>query len=121
MAVENDITDTILGQSEADTPGLRLRFLESRIRGLDEGEWIEYFALYGMKKWKESANYLEHIFSCLSKVAASLKNLEIDSIGIQEVDCGEAENYYILIYILSNGREKRNKDSRYIDRDSSDY
>ena len=50
LAVENEITKTILSQDEKDTPGLRLKFLESRKRGLDGGTWIEYFVLYKMKK-----------------------------------------------------------------------
>ena len=107
LAVENEITETILSQDEKDTPGLRLKFLESRKRGLDGGTWIEYFALYKMKKWTDTADYLEYVFSSLSKVVSSLKKLNVDSIGLQEVDCSEAESYYVLIYILSDGREIR--------------
>lgn len=105
LAVENEITDTILSHSESDTPGLRLKFLESRRRGLTGGDWIEYFALYKMKKWVETANYLEYVFSSLAKLSAGLKDLKVDSIGLQEVDCSEPGSYYVLFYILSDGRE----------------
>lgn len=105
LAVENKITETILSHDEELTPGLQLRFLESRRRGLECGSWIEYFALYKMKKWVDTADYLEYIFNCLGKLAGTLKNLNVDSIGLQEVDCSETGNYYILIYILSDGRE----------------
>jgi len=107
LAVENKITETILGQSEKDTPGLRLKFLESRKRGLDDGSWIEYFALYKMKKLEDTADYLEYVFKSLANLVATLKDLEVDSIGLQEVDCSESGSYYILIYILSNGQEIR--------------
>lgn len=110
LMVENEITDTILGQSEADTPGLRLKFLESRKRSLEDGDWNEYFVLYKMKKWVETAGYLEYIFSCLSKLLGKLKDLPCDSIGLQEVDCSEPGSYYILIYILSDGRNKSNEE-----------
>ena len=105
LAVENKITETILSHDEGLTPGLQLRFLESRRRGLEGGSWIEYFALYKMKKWVDTAPYLEYIFMCLGKLAKTLENLKVDSIGLQEVDCSETGNYYILIYILSDGRE----------------
>lgn len=110
LAVENEITETILSHEEKDTPGLRLKFLESRKRGLDSGTWVEYFALYKMKKWTDTADYLEYIFSNLAKMVSALKKLDVDSIGLQEVDCSEADGYYILIYILSNGKEIRGEE-----------
>ena len=110
LMVENEITDTILGQSESDTPGLRLKFLESRKRSLGEGDWTEYFVLYKMKKWVETAGYLEYVFSCLSKLVGKLKGLPYDSIGLQEVDCSEPGSYYVLIYILSDGRNKSDRE-----------
>lgn len=106
LAVENEITERILSLSEEQTPGLRLKFLESRKRGLDGGTWEEYFVLYKMKKWSDTVDYLEYVFKCLATMSSNLKNLNIDSIGLQEVDCSEAESYYILIYILSNGQEQ---------------
>ena len=108
LAVENEITEAILSQNEEDTPGLRLKFLESRKRGLDGGSWVEYFALYKMKKWVETADYLEYVFTSMAKVISTLKNLNVDAIGLQEVDCSEAGSYYILIYILSDGKEDEN-------------
>ena len=118
LAVENEITDTILAHSEKDTPGLRLKFLESRKRGLDNGTWVEYFALYKMKKWTDSADYLEYIFSSLAKMMSALKKLKVDSIGLQEVDCSEAESYYILIYILSDGKEIRGEETEEINEEN---
>ena len=40
-----------------------------------------------------------------------LRDLEVDSMGLQEVECGLSE-YYVLIYIISNGktREKEQYD-----------
>ena len=107
LAFENEITERILSLSEQDTPGLRLKFLESRKRGLSEGTWEEYFVLYKMKKWTDTAAYLEYVFMCLSKLLSNFKDLSIDSIGLQEVDCIESGSYYILIYILNNGREQQ--------------
>ena len=43
-------------------------------------------------------------------MVSALKKLDVDSIGLQEVDCSEADGYYILIYILSNGKEIRGKE-----------
>ena len=74
---------------------------------LEGGTWIEYFALYKMKKWVETVKYLEYVFSCLSKLMGELHDLPVDSIGLQEVDCSEPESYYVLIYILSDGQNIR--------------
>ena len=63
LGVENAITEKILSLSEKETPGLRLKFLESREMSLEGGTWIEYFALYKMKKWVETVKYLEYVFS----------------------------------------------------------
>ena len=107
LGVENDITEKLLSLTEEATPGLRLKFLESRKRDLEGGTWIEYFALYKMKKWVETVKYLEYVFGCLSKLMSELHDLPIDSIGLQEVDCSEPESYYVLIYILSDGQNIR--------------
>ena len=74
---------------------------------MEGGTWIEYFALYKMKKWVETVKYLEYVFGCLSKLMSELHDLPIDSIGLQEVDCSEPESYYVLIYILSDGQNIR--------------
>ena len=107
LGVENDITERLLSLTEEATPGLRLKFLESRKRDLEGGTWIEYFALYKMKKWVETVRYLEYVFECLSKLMSELHDLPVDSIGLQEVDCSEPESYYVLIYILSDGQNIR--------------
>lgn len=112
LGVENAITEKILSLSEKETPGLRLKFLESREMSLEGGTWIEYFALYKMKKWVETVKYLEYVFSCLSKLMGELKDLPVDSIGLQEVDCSEPESYYVLIYILSDGQSIRTENRR---------
>ena len=96
LGVENSVTEKLLSLTEEATPGLRLKFLESRKRDLEGGTWIEYFALYKMKKWVETVQYLEYIFGCLSKLMGELHDLPIDSIGLQEVD-----------YILSDGQSIR--------------
>ena len=41
-----------------------------------------------------------------------LKDLPVDSIGLQEVDCSEPESYYVLIYILSDGQSIRTENRR---------
>ncbi len=120
LEVENIVTEKILSLSEADTPGLRLKFLESRERrALEGGTWTEYFVLYKMKKWVETAKYLEYVFSCLSKLMGELRGLPIDSIGLQEVDCSEPESYYVLIYILSDGQSIRTKEGEQEDNEST--
>ena len=110
LEVENTVTEKILSLSEARTPGLRLKFLESRSRSLEGGAWTEYFVLYKMKKWEETARYMEYMFHSLSILMGELHDLPIDSIGIQEVDCSEPESYYVLIYILSDGQSIRTKE-----------
>ena len=77
---------------------------------MEGGAWTEYFVLYKMKKWEETARYMEYMFHSLSILMGELHDLPIDSIGIQEVDCSEPESYYVLIYILSDGQSIRTKE-----------
>jgi len=107
LGVENEVTKRILSLGEEKTPGLRLKFIESQKKNLENGTWIEYFVLYKMKKWVGTVKYMEYIFSSLSKLMSELDELPIDSIGLQEVDCSEPESYYVLIYIISDGKSIR--------------
>lgn len=107
LEIENNITTKILEQDEYQTPGVRLKFLESKKKSGDCGEWIEYSVLLEVTKWSDNADYLSYVFKNLGKVIKNYNLPGIDSIGLDEVDCGEAEFIYILLYILSNGKETK--------------
>lgn len=108
LEVENSLTRKILEfDYEEKTPGVRLRFLETRKKDKEYGEWYNYNILFEAVKYKDNPEYLSHVFSSISKIVKSWEGqTNIDVVGIQEVDCEEAEYYYILIYILSDGKEK---------------
>lgn len=68
-------------------------------KGLD---WTEYKILYSYKK-TDSLNNLELLFNQGTLEVEKLIELpNIDSVGLQEIDCGEAEYYYVLIYLIVN-------------------
>lgn len=108
LEVENSLTQKILEYEYEDrTPGIKLRFLETKNKKREYGEWIYYNILFEAYKYKDNPEYLSHIFSSISKIIKTWENYSnIDVIGIQEVDCEETDYYYILIYILSDGKDK---------------
>lgn len=71
----------------------------SKKKGLD---WTEYKILYSYKK-TDSLNNLELLFSQGTLEVEKLIALpNIESVGLQEIDCSEAEYYYVLIYLIVN-------------------
>lgn len=112
LGVKDQVTERILEFDYTQSPGLSLRFLETRNKETEEGSWTEYNVLYEIKKISETPQYMNHIFELLYRsIGNVLRDLEVDSMGLQEVECGLSE-YYVLIYIISNGktREKEQYD-----------
>ena len=112
LGVKDQVTERILDFDYTKSPGLSLRFLETRNKETEEGSWTEYNVLYEIKKISETPQYMNHIFELLYRsIGNVLRDLEVDSMGLQEVECGLSE-YYVLIYIISNGktREKEQYD-----------
>lgn len=108
LEIGNNLTEYILNYNYSEnTPGISLRFLETRKRSEELGDWDNYYVLFSALKYNDSIEYLDHIFKSISKIISDWSDkIEIDVIGLQEVDCSEVKYYYILIYILSNGRDK---------------
>ena len=108
LEVTSDLTDHILSYNYSETtPGISLRFLETKRKTEELGDWDSYYILFSALKYDDSVKYLEHIFSSISKIIGDWSDkVSIDVVGIQEVDCSEAKYYYILIYVLSNGKDK---------------
>lgn len=107
LDVRDQVTQKVLDFDYTKSPGLSLRFLEARNRQGEEGGWTEYNILYEIKKISETPGYLAYVFELLYRsVGTLLKDLPVESMGIQEVECGLSE-YYVLIYIISNGYEKK--------------
>lgn len=108
LQVKDEVTECILGfPYDKSTGGIvKLQFLESRNFEGPGGKWNEYNALFRIEKIKESAAYMGAVFEALSHLMKGLCQLENDGFGIQEVECGLADYYYVLIYIIKNdGRE----------------
>jgi len=98
LEVDDDITQRLLGFDYSLLPGLNLRFLETKKK---ENDWTEYLILYQVQKYRDTTQYFKHIFDILSVISKELAKItDIDSIGIQEVECGLTNYYYFLIYIL---------------------
>lgn len=91
-------------------PGVRVKTLDIEVHyNKETGNWRGYQVLYEIDKYKDMPDYLSHVFKCLGKIIYSFSHLDISSMGIQEVDCSYSDYYYILIYILSDGREESKK------------
>ena len=113
---DNDITRAILHLDPENVPGVRVKTLSQLKRISDGGSWEEYLVLYEIDKYLDTSDYLSHVFKCLGKVMSSLSRLKIDSIGIEEVACDYSDYYYVLIYILSDGKSyKESKENYHID------
>lgn len=117
LEIENPLTQKILEYDYEDkTPGIRLRFLETRKKEKEAGEWYNYNILFEVDKYKDSPEYLSHVFSSISRIIKTWEgHSNIDVVGIQEVDCEEANYYYILIYILSDGKDKEQTECKWND------
>lgn len=111
LGIKNDITEQILEHGKELT-GLKVKFLESRNKETNSGSWTEYNILLEVLKLDENnVEYLSSIFGMLSSLLKNLKHLDnIDSIGIQEVDCSLPKYYYFLIYIQSHGKDQNDEE-----------
>lgn len=71
----------------------------SKKKGLD---WTEYKILYLYEK-TDSLNNLELLFNQGTLEVEKLMEVpNIESVGLQEIDCGKAKYYYVLIYLIVN-------------------
>lgn len=116
LEVSNSLTDKILNFNyPEETPGIRLKFLETRKKDFEEGDWVNYNVLLEADKYKDTPEYLKHVLSSISKIVGTWETETglIDVVGLQEVDSGEAEFYYILLYILGDGKDKRTNNEEY--------
>ena len=114
--VDSDITRAILHLDPEKVPGVRVKTLSQLKKISDGGIWEECLVLYEIDKYLDTSDYLSHVFKCLGKVMSSLSRLKIDSIGIEEVACDYSDYYYVLIYILSDGKSyKESKENYHID------
>ena len=105
LEVYDEITDQLRKYNEEETPGCRVKFITSK----KHDTWIEYKVLYKIKKLQDTPSYLSYVFGCVSKAMDQLKDIEMDSIGIQEVYCEDPYSYYVLIYILSKDKEENER------------
>lgn len=97
LEVNNEITDSILNNQER--PGIRLKFIEGRIKQ----DWIEYNVLYEALKLDSSPQYLSKMLENLSSILRDYQGFKgVDTCGIQEVCCSNPSYYYFLIYIITD-------------------
>ena len=69
LEIQNQLTQRILEYDYIDkTPGIGLRFLETKKRNREAGEWIYYNILFEARKYQDTPEYLAHILGSLSKV-----------------------------------------------------
>lgn len=109
LSVKNELTLALMNLDPEFAPGVRFKFLEVKKKDEEMGSWIEYNLLLEIDKYQDSVEYLSYMFKNLGKVIKSYSNLEIESIGLSEVECSLPNYYYVLIYILSNGKDKEFK------------
>lgn len=113
---KDEIVEKILSHDEQNTPGCRVYFITSK---KERNSWIEYKVLYKIKKYKDSIDYLSYVFDCMAKVVKELRDLDINSIGIQEVYNNDPCSYYVLIYIIkeenNDGRIRETEQNGYFD------
>lgn len=111
LAVKNSITQSLMNLDPELIPGIRLKFLESTNCNEENGNWANIYALIEIDKFQETAEYISYAMEGLGKLIKTCSiHTDIDSIGIQEMECGLPKYYYVLIYILSNGETKEIKE-----------
>ena len=116
LAVKNNITQSLMSLDPELIPGIRLKFLESKNYNEENGNWVNIYALIEIDKFAETAEYLSYAMKSLGKIIKTCSSYEnIDSIGIQEMECGLPKYYYVLIYILSDGETKEIKEDYFRD------
>ena len=116
LAVKNNITQSLMNLDPELIPGVRLKFLESINCNEACGNWANIYALIEIDKFQETAEYISYAMKGLGKLIKTCSiHTNIDSLGIQEVECGLPKYYYVLIYILSNGETKEIKEDCFRD------
>jgi hypothetical protein len=111
LAIKNSITQSLMNLDPEQIPGVRLKFLESRGFETEGGNWANIYALFEIDKFQESAEYISYALKGLGDLIKTCSvHSDIDSIGIQEMECGLPKYYYVLVYILSNGEDKEIKE-----------
>jgi len=106
------IRQTIESLNSTGGSCIRLAFLETVRREIENGEWFNYQLLLEFPKAEDHIKYLSHEFLEIGHILQKLENnipenimKEIDSIGIDEVDTSRPNSYYLLLYILRNGKD----------------
>lgn len=113
LGVKGEIADAIQSIPWDKFPGADLKFIESQAIETEHGQWEEFSLLIEIKKVIENPQWLRHIFNVLDIIGQSLVSLNVDRMGIQQVECGLPNYYYVLIYIINNGREKENPEESF--------
>ena len=96
LAVEDELTSAILNAKFSHYSGLNLKFLDTK----KYTDWTEYNILLELRKSEETVLDFITRLNQLSRFLEEVIEFDVDSIGIQEIDCGSSDYYYILIYIL---------------------
>ena len=99
LGIKNNLTEHLL---ELKFP--EITFIESKRVETDYGEWNEVYLLTRVKK-VETPEYFRYITFQVDLIMRTLKQFGIKDCGIQEFQCDD-NTYNILIYILSDGKEK---------------
>lgn len=101
LEIKDSITEKLLNKDTyKEILGLSLRFIESRKKSSDSGHtWNEYLALFDMLKIEDNAEYLSYVMKSLTKLSELFLDFDIDFINLEDINCDEANHYYILIYM----------------------
>ena len=99
LGVENDLTEKLLEQGFPE-----ITFLETKHMETEYGEWDEFYILTQVKKI-ETPEYFRYITFQIDLIMKTLRRFGVKDCGIQEFDSSD-NKYNILIYVLTNGREK---------------
>ena len=101
LEFEDEITRKLQSLDEEDTPGTRIKFVNSFVKKGDNKSWKEYEVMIEIDKFKNTSDYMELAFKNISKIFRSISFLDtISSIGIQEFSGSYSDYYYLLIYII---------------------
>lgn len=100
LEFEDDITTKIQYLDEENTPGTRIKYINSFLVKGKESKWKEYDVLIEIDKFKDSPDYMSLVFKNISKIFRSISFLDITSVGIQEFSGNYSDYYYLLIYII---------------------
>lgn len=109
LEISDELTNRILEFDYINKyPGISLKYLESKKRDEELGTWNEYNILFSILKYKDTSDYLGYSLGKLGDLIKDIgkDDISIDVIGVQEMECSEPDCYYILLYILSDGKEK---------------